>query len=149
MQKTERQTAGQPAQQQRAIIEAARLAQWELLDLQLREHLALDALAHGAGQLGDVQTLQVSAAVAHELAAMGYGREESAIVGAVGQALCAAIRSEAGAAVLFLDPARMLALRQFVAYHDAQREAVTRHDYVRALARVRHRAGILAQRRVG
>lgn len=112
------------------------LADRELLDLRVREHLALDDLARG--QPADLRVLQVTAAVARLLAADGYGADEVAEL-AYADAVLSSYRVNPPG-ITGVTQADLAALRWLLAYADAQRAAVTRCGYHSALYRVRQQA---------
>ena len=111
------------------------LACHDLIDLRLREHLALDDLAHWSGQPADLRVLQITAAVALVLAADGYGADELAELEEADAVLRSYRVNPPG--ITGVTQADLAPLRWLLAYADAQRAVVTRRDYHRALARVR------------
>lgn len=112
-----------------------KLTDAELLDLRLREHLALDALATNCGQRADLRTLLVSVAVARELAALGYGADELAGLDAASVAL-GPVKGLTPGPIGLDTPAAVQAVCWMLTFHDAQRAAVSTRHYLRALGRV-------------
>lgn len=109
------------------------LPERQLIDLYLRDHRALDEIAHWSGHPADLGALRTTAAVARTLAVAGYyvdGLGELAKVDAV-LTKCVANPGLTGVSQADLAP-----LRWLVAYAAAQRDAATTGDYKRALDRV-------------
>ncbi|MDO9072607.1 MAG: hypothetical protein Q7U73_05030 [Rubrivivax sp.] len=102
-----------------------------ILDLRLREHLALDALTKGTESGGDLALLRTSAAVARALCAAGYGADELPTVAAVELSLRLDLPAGRRAATV----------RALLQLHDGQRMAATVRDYVRALDCARRARG--------
>ena len=66
---------------------ASTLADRDLIDLRVREHLAFDAMCTWQAHRPELRAQLVSAAVARELAALGYGGDELAGLDAADAAL--------------------------------------------------------------
>lgn len=111
------------------------LAVTDLADLQLRELLALDALTKAQGCRMDLRDLLVSAAVARELAALGYGADELPGLDAA-DAVLLPLKALPTGAIGLAAPEAVQAIRWLLTYHHAQRTAATRRDYLRSLAKV-------------
>ena len=114
---------------------ASAIADRELIDLRLREHLAFDAISTWQGCRADLNALLTSAATARELAAIGYGADELDDLALVDRILADAKVLPPGSIGL---PAGLLQpVRWLLQFHDGQRAVTTRRDYHQALARVR------------
>ena len=107
----------------------------ELIDLRVREHLALDDLSCWSGRAADLRTLQVTAAVARVLAVEGCGTDELVMLDEADSVLRKYRVNPPGITGVAL--CDLAPLRWLLAYADAQRTAVPRATYLRALARVR------------
>lgn len=114
---------------------AGQVAEGDLLDLRLREHLALDALATWCGGRPDLRALMFSAAAARELAGMGYGADQLPAIDRADKALAFIKALPLGPVGISGDD--LAALRWLLQYHDAQRVAASCRYYHKALARIR------------
>jgi hypothetical protein len=113
----------------------APLAGDDLIDLRVREHLAFDSLSKWQGTRTDLRQLMTSAAVARELAALGYGADELAELDRAARVLAAAKDLPPGP--IGICGSLLPAVAWLLQFHDAQRAVVSTRDYLRALIRVR------------
>lgn len=102
----------------------------ELLDLQLIERMALEALDACRATSADLAALRTSSRVALGLCLMGYGAEQ---VRTPHRALAALVLLERQG----IQGQAVSVVREMLDLHDAQREIASAADYVRALAAAR------------
>lgn len=102
----------------------------ELLDLQLIERMALEALDACRATAADLATLRISSRVALRLCMLGYGLEQ---IRTPHRALAALVLLERQG----IQGQAVSVVREMLDLHDAQRETASAADYVRALAAVR------------
>ena len=114
---------------------AGPVADRDLLDLRVREHLAFDALSTWQAGRPDLRALLVSAAAARELAAMGYGPDALDDLALVDCILSDAKALPAGS--IGLTAGQLQPVRWLLQFHDSQRAVASCRDYLKALARVR------------
>lgn len=114
---------------------AGQVAESDLLDLRVLEHLAFDAMSTWQGSRCDLRTLMISAATARELAAMGYGTDELPDLTLADHALARAKKLAPGSIGVPAD--QLQPVRWLLLFLDAQRAAASRRHYHEALARVR------------
>ena len=107
----------------------------DLLDLRVREHLALDDLAFFSGHPADLRVLRTTAAVARALATEGYGVDELDELSRADAVLRKYRVNPPG--ITGVCQADLAPLRWLLAYADAQRVAAPRRAYHQALDRVR------------
>lgn len=111
----------------------------DLTGLRVREHLALDDLAHFSGHPADLRTLKITAAVSRLLTAGGYGADETDELDKVDAVLRKYRVNPHG--ITGVCEADLAPLRWLLAYADAQRTVVSSRDYIQALDRVRRDPG--------
>lgn len=118
------------------LLSAVPVADRDLLELRLREHLAVDALASGTGTADDLRVLRITAEVARVLTAAGYGADELGMLDRACTALAECSTSPAG-----VDAAGLALLQWLVGFADAQRTACSLSEFLQALAAVRRGSG--------
>ena len=116
------------------------IAERDLLDLRLREHLALDDLTHWSGHPADLRTLRITAAVARLLTAVGIGTDELGGLDAADKVLRKYRVNPPG--ITGVCEADQAPLRWLLVYADAQRAVASCREYRLALARMRQQPSL-------
>lgn len=108
-----------------------------LVDLKIKNHLAMATLTKGQATYTDVDTLIATANVTEALYRMGFGREYADVIKEGLDALRAVGKRGVESGRFILKSAEMNALNLMMELHDAQMELITVRDMDKAIALVK------------
>ena len=108
-----------------------------LVDLKIKNHLAMTTLTKGLATRNDIDTLIATANITEALYRLGFGREYANVVREGLDALCDVGRRGIETNKFILRSTEMNALNLVMELHDAQMDLVTVKDMDKAIALVR------------